>query len=509
MTLGLTYTRGRTTSTIGESVAGVTTPITRVAGQFSSPMLSCPVRSAGQQLVTLTVGSVVTPTSGAMIFYFDPDNNHNGASQHTTSYLFHWRTDASNIMHLTYDKTGTRWIVTRLSGGAGATVVLTDTFNAGDPMAVYVGWDATNLYVAVDGGAITSGANSSIPTLPATLSIGTNPLDVGFTSAMNAAYGAVLMFSAPLTLAQWQGLAALRALRAPLFGEWAKPTAVWYGAHQEVWSLDTNSEWLDFYNTSGLSLHEFNNGGIAMPLHRVIETPLRDGGTYVDTRLQPRHVDLGLILQGTTVDATFDLRRQVSAGLNPRRGQGLLSFSPYDQLYELTAMTESLPFAGNTAQFLRTQARLLCTDPAWRKVARALSVFTIPQGGWSIPWTIPWSITESAVTQNVTNDGDLDTYPTVIVTAGTTTTLDGPGIQNVTTGDRFHLRGLVLQTQEYVTIDMDARTAIKSDGTNVLGYRTIDSRMWALQPGVNSVKAFTDAGSAVAKMSLTSKLVGV
>lgn len=503
MTMGLTYTRGRTIASTTESGSG----ITRVTGQFARTR-SCPVQSSGPHRVRVTVDGMLTATSGAVVIYLDPDNTYNGGGQQNNGLVLDWRTDANNRITLQYDKANTRWQLDRIqSGTATNPVQLTDTFTAGAAIALYVAWDAGNLYIAVDGGAVTSAVNARNPTLPTTFDVGSQDGSTA-SSYFNAAYGALLMFSAPLTTAQWQGLAALRALRAPLFGEWAQPTGMWLGAHSQVWTLPSSGQWFDFINTTNFTMEELNDGGIATPLHRMIETPLRDGATYVDTRLQPRMFSLGVSFGASTIDAMFDLRRQMAAALNPRRGQGLLMFAPYDEGYEITAMLNSFPFNSRFAMFARQPAAFLCTDPLWRKVARTESVVSVPQGGWSITWTIPWTITESAISQSVTNEGDVDSYPKFVITAGSVG-LEDPYVENTTTGETFRLQGVVLAANEYVTIDMDARTVVKNDGTNLIGYRTSESRMWALEPGSNTVKCGAEAGSGTAQMSHAAQLVGV
>lgn len=502
MTLGLAYTRGRTIGSTTESGNG----ITRVAGQFAQA-LSCPIRGSVPHRVRIPHEGMITPTSGAAIIYLDPDNANGDGGQQSFGLVFDWRLNSTNRISLVYDKSGTQWTMSRFSGGAGASISTSDTFAAGAAIAVYLAWDATTTYVAVDGGTIASVSNSSIPSLTALVDIGSQ--DGSTTSTFfNAAYGAVLLFAAPITAAQWQGLAALRSLRPPVFGEWAQPSGMWLGAHSQVWTLPSTGQWLDFLNTTNLNMEELADGGVAPVLHRQIETPLRDGATYVDSRLRPRRVGLTLSLQGTSVDSAFDLRRQVTQALNPRRGQGLISFAPYDNVYEITAMPSSLPFSSRFPQFVRGTAEFLCTDPLWRKLARAESLASVPQGGWSITWSIPWTITESAVTQAVTNEGDVDAYPTIVVTAGSNG-CTGPYVENITTGELFRLQGLVLAANEVVTINMDARTAVKADGTNVIGYRTDASRMWALVPGSNSVKFGADSGSATMRISHPTQLVGV
>ena len=501
MTIGLTYTRGRAVDYTTESG----TLITRVAGQFAQHA-SCPIRGATPDRVRITVGSMFTSTSGAVVVFLDPDNANGGGGQQANGLIFCCRTDANNRIELEYTKGSTVLTARRLSGGAGATVTASLTFSAGDALCVYIAWDASNIYVAANGGAIASAANAVAPAIPTTCDIGSQDGSTASTF-FNAAYAAVLFFSAPITTAQWVGLAALRALRPPLFGEWAQPTGLWYGAHSQVWSLPSTGQWFDFKNTTNVRFTALDVG-VASPLHRTVETPLGDGAVYIDTKLQPRNVAVDMSILGTSIDGVFDLRRQIAAALNPRRGQGLLMFASYDTVYEVSAMLQALPYTTEFAQYVRTQAQFLCTDPAWRYGPRQESLATVPAGGWTIPWTIPWTITESAVSQNVTNSGDLEAYPLITITASSLGCVN-PYAINSTTGKSFRFAGLTMAPGEVLVLDMDARTAILNGVTNVIGYRTFDSAIWALTQGVNSVKIGADSGSATVKLSFAPQLVGV
>jgi hypothetical protein len=71
-------------------------------------------------------------------------------------------------------------------------------FAAGDPSVLYLGWDATHLYIAVNGGTIASQADAYVPAnLPVSYDIGYASNIPG--SRFLAAYAAVVECTHPLT----------------------------------------------------------------------------------------------------------------------------------------------------------------------------------------------------------------------------------------------------------------------------------------------------------------------
>ena len=133
----------------------------------------------------------------------------------------------------------------------------------------------------------------------------------------------------------------------------------------------------------------------------------------------------------------------------------------------------------------------------------------MPLSGWSIPWSLPWPFTASAQTFVLTNDGDLPTYPVFTVTAGSSGAT-GVAFANAANGKRYQTAsGFVLAAGEVLTLDMDARTATKQDGSNQISQRTATSEMWPLEVGDNAVTVSTDSGSATIQVVYRRRYVGV
>jgi len=87
---------------------------------------------------------------------------------------------------------------------------------------------------------------------------------------------------------------------------------------------------------------------------------------------------------------------------------------------------------------------------------------------------------------NVTNAGDTDAYPTLVITPnGAITTLT---LTNNTTGKVISLTGMPSSTAVVtITTKPGSESVIRTTGANYAGYMSGTSEMWPLKPGVNSI----------------------
>ncbi|MCC6238103.1 MAG: phage tail family protein [Dehalococcoidia bacterium] len=505
MKAALTYSRGRIAVPTVESG----TLIAREVGQFAAPLLSCPVRGSGRLQLPI---SRMTPASGSLVIYFDPDNAWNAGGQPANGYVFEWYDVASGYLAAYFNKAAGNWRIDRVAGTGSAEPTAAQTFAAGDPSVLYLGWDATGVAVAVNGSTIATQANTHIPaSLPTTYDIGHAPNIPG--SRFLAAYGAVVECARPLTQTEWEAFAALRISRPPLLGERinAAMSALWYGANPFTWKLPMGSTALDLVNTEGVTFDRLLGAGTAPVEHRGVETPLRDGKLYITSRLKERRLIARLVLEGDTAEGWYALRRELMAALTPRSGEGMLMYAPSRAVYEIDALLYS-GLGIDDAEWRRGERPAVafdCLDPAWRNAAQAAVLQAIPLSGWSLAWSIPWSFTASARSFVLTNDGDVPTYPVFTVTAGSGGA-SGIGFANTTTGKRYQTASsFLLAAGEVLTVDMDARTATKQDGTNQISQRTTTSEMWPLEVGDNAVTVSTESGSATVQAGFPRRYVGV
>ncbi|MCH8166655.1 MAG: phage tail family protein, partial [Proteobacteria bacterium] len=251
-------------------------------------------------------------------------------------------------------------------------------------------------------------------------------------------------------------------------------------------------------------------GGFGVPpvLNKAVETPLRDGAAYIETRLRPRRLTIPLFVKGTTFAEVLAARRDVIAAMNPRRGQGILIFAPADQVYEVDAIVESgLGFEPRGGLLLTPQIQMVCHDPAIRVALQNEQTIDPPQGGLSVSISVPLSVVASALSATVTNGGDLDSFPEIQITVERDNTED-PDVENQTTSKAVKVE-TSFDNGDVITIDMDARTIVDDADVDLMGFRSAASRMWALSPGDNTVEVDVGAGDVSVRFRWFTRLAGV
>lgn len=128
-----------------------------VAGQFAN-FSSRPVRVADSARVQIARPPSLSSVAGGALIWFDPDYDHNDASQPALAAVFCYGTYASGrLIRVMYDKANAQWFVQILDpSSGGAYTVLADTFSAGDGKMFYIGWDTSSVEIAVGSGSVAS-----------------------------------------------------------------------------------------------------------------------------------------------------------------------------------------------------------------------------------------------------------------------------------------------------------------------------------------------------------------
>lgn len=264
-------------------------------------------------------------------------------------------------------------------------------------------------------------------------------------------------------------------------------------------------------NAADVTLLDAKNCG-AMPVtHQKVETPNRDGEVYIRTLLEARYPIFDVDIVSSSTAAKQAIRRSMLAAINPKRGAGLLTFTPVDggTVYLITALyQDGLDFAtktGDNRTFSEVASLMFyCPDGAWRVSPVNTPTLIVPGGGLTIPIDIPLSVSVTTVSGSVNNTGDLDSYP-VITAPGP---FSGLTITNTTTGKSVSFPALTVAAGDTLTVDMDARTATVA-GVNVMPFRSADSQSWPLVPGTNNLTASTSSGGVTITLTWWTRLLGI
>ena len=248
--------------------------------------------------------------------------------------------------------------------------------------------------------------------------------------------------------------------------------------------------------------------GISVPdlLNESVQTPSRDGETYIRTVLEPRFIKIGYTLVGASFDGLQDERRRLVRLLNPRLGLGRLEYTPQEgRTYSIDAILETPPrFTKLSDRVLDVHLTLRCPDPAF--ALRPVEEVTMRVGGGlSVPVSFPLSITQDFVERTVVNSAELETYPIFYITGVVTS----PKVENVTTGKHVQMASdFELGADDTLVIDMAAQT-IKIGATSKIGKMTNGSELWAIEPGTNEIKVSSTSGEGNYRMRYAERYLGV
>lgn len=499
---GLTYVRGRR-----EVVVTETGTLTREAGQFPE-FLSAPVRSPNR--LRLPAGPI-TPTSGAVVIYFDPDNAYNAGGQAAFGHVFNWQTDTNNRIISYYNKASARWEVVRRALGVETSVVVASTFAAGQAMALYVGWNATTLFCAVNGGAVVSIANAQIPvTLPALIDIGS---ELGGGNYFAASYGAVSIHSAPLSTNDWERLSEIRSSRPPIYGEGSNQIALWHGNNKLLWdsavSVNLNSFDMSDFSPTGFRAMLIEGMGAPGVRNHTQPFPNGDGSAYIGSFLEERYVTTQLLVLGLDWADIRRKRRELVAKLNPKLGMGVLIHAPDENIFEVDAIyergaeyaTPMLPFGEKVAPNFRCPSSIVRVNGI-----ASHTVTTIPSG-LAIPLIIPMVINPAGTLIPVDyTEGSVEYWP--IVTGSFVGSASGLVVTNETTGKKLQINASFV-AGETLTVDFGARTAFRNGVDSLMPYLSADSLFWPLAPElVNNVRIEMLSGAITATFRYQLGLLG-
>jgi len=140
-------------------------------------------RSAAR--VQMPIAGLFTPTQGAIFarVYFPYANTALGTGNAT---VLTRRDAADDLIELRYNWANNQWELERSNAGTGTVHTFPDTFTAKSYVSVLAAWSPTAIFLSVDGVALTSAADTNIPTLAAAAA------DIGSVAGTSAHLGGVI-----------------------------------------------------------------------------------------------------------------------------------------------------------------------------------------------------------------------------------------------------------------------------------------------------------------------------
>lgn len=225
-----------------------------------------------------------------------------------------------------------------------------------------------------------------------------------------------------------------------------------------------------------------DNGFGLAPLHRITQRgPMQHGDTDDDFRLDPRVLQLPLIVSNFSFDEYYQIRQKLLTLFSPSNVPGILTVTlPTGE--QRSIMTKvlgglTLDYSGTDNYTIRTVLQLRADDPTWYDpVVNTLSLTPVSSGtAMPIPLVIPLTMGSTTINSatTVVNGGSWAIYP-VIQATGSITNFS---ITNSATGLTIATSGTIPAGRTW-TIDLR------------YGYKTVYDDL-----GVNQISAITTSSS--------------
>jgi hypothetical protein len=249
------------------------------------------------------------------------------------------------------------------------------------------------------------------------------------------------------------------------------------------------------------SVHALDGWGAPSTTLSPVQKPRQSGAWAGDSFSTQRHIVLSGIVVAPSQDALTDAIDRLSTATT--LAAFTLTIVEGSRTRWISARrSDEVLFQYVTGTLATWSVQVIALDS--RKFGTPLSNFTflpVTTGGLTVPFTVPFTIASTVVSGQVslTNPGN-ETGPVVLRIDGPTS---GPQITHVGSAQALVFSSsLVLGSGEWLTVDMEKRTAMANDQSSRSGY--ITSRGWSgFDPGLN-VWSFTATGyNAASKLTVT------
>lgn len=224
----------------------------------------------------------------------------------------------------------------------------------------------------------------------------------------------------------------------------------------------------------------------------------RDGGYVSGQFYSPREIVINGFYIGGTCESAETLRSNLIDSLPIRQSLDVFITTFAGKQYYTEAYLADFKMDLIDMKSGRYQIVLVSPDPFLYDAGDGIdpesgyvisTIYKETPGGYVTPYVLPVQWAAGIGSETVTNNGDVEVYPEIILTGQFT----NPEILNVTTG-KFIKLNMVTTIGDVIMIDIKNRE-ITLNGSSVVGNKTTDSTWWTLALGDNDIVLSTDNGS--------------
>lgn len=233
----------------------------------------------------------------------------------------------------------------------------------------------------------------------------------------------------------------------------------------------------------------------------------QDGESYYGNTLEPRYIDLEIVIVAGSSSEMAKKRRLLAKILSPKLGPGTLYYE-YGGIRKLIrALPERSPDFSNVEEhkdFMQTALiGFYCPNPYWIEESSTRVNISTEEPNIEFPLQIPGeglelSIRTISFITNIYNPGDTDTPIRIILEA--TESVINPIVENLETGEyvRVNRRLLKGDKLEIDTSYGNKRVEIirsNGDRENAFNYIDYKSSFFSIDPGDSRIKYDAEAGN--------------
>jgi hypothetical protein len=263
--------------------------------------------------------------------------------------------------------------------------------------------------------------------------------------------------------------------------------------------------------------------GFSMPpIRRLTERgSLQHGDTDRGFRLDPRILNLSLVINGTDMNDFYAKRATLSNIFKPRNTHGQLRFVRGSTVRQLDCHLLQLSEGDRQYKTQKFVASLKANNPTWYDPTLVSVNFAMSLGGdlGEIPMVVPMLVGASVLdaSQVINYQGNYETHPIVRIT-GPVTDVE---ITHVQTGYKLDFDGITIGAGEWIEVDTryGRKSVVDNAGANRIADLTKDSdlSLFSIVPspevfgGINTINITGESVSAATSVSLSyySRYIGV
>lgn len=281
-----------------------------------------------------------------------------------------------------------------------------------------------------------------------------------------------------------------------------------------------------FDPATGLTMNYLGDQGFGLaPMHRITQRgPLQQGDSDIDFRLDPRIMQIPLMVDAMTIAQHYAVRAALLAAFAPSNVVGTLTVTTGATVRAIDCVVLgglTMDVDAKQGYAVRTIVQLRADDPTWYDPA--VQVLTLTPGiagtAFTVPTLVPLTLGTASInsTSTLTYTGTWLSYP-IITAVGPITSL---AITSNSTGDVISLGSVAIPGGTTYIIDLryGFKTVKTATGVNKIGDVTAGSNLatFAIVPaptvpgGVNSITVSSSASSTTAEVSVAyfTRYVGI